>query len=282
MKLTLVPVLLATFLAATPLSTQAADTPPAQPAPEKTKAQTQLEALVDKIRAKLGEGQPTETALADEIKQFDALLAEHKNEKTPDVAQILMMKATLYLEVFENEAKGTELLEQLRKDFPDTPQASFAATMISSLQKQAALAVGKTFPDFQEKDLDGQPLSLANYKGKVVLVDFWATWCGPCLSELPNVQAAYRKHHERGFDIVGISLDNDREKLTNFIKQKELPWKQYFDGQGWKTKLAQEYGINSIPATYLLDGTGKIIARNLRGPALDTAVAEALAAAAKP
>ncbi|MCZ7640250.1 MAG: TlpA family protein disulfide reductase [Verrucomicrobia bacterium] len=154
--------------------------------------------------------------------------------------------------------------------------------MISSLQKQAALAVGKTFPDFQEKDLDGQPLSLANYKGKVVLVDFWATWCGPCLSELPNVQAAYRKHHERGFDIVGISLDNDREKLTNFIKQKELPWKQYFDGQGWKTKLAQEYGINSIPATYLLDGTGKIIARNLRGPALDTAVAEALAAAAKP
>ncbi|MBE7501763.1 MAG: TlpA family protein disulfide reductase [Verrucomicrobiales bacterium] len=281
MKLTLVPVLLAAFLGTAPLPAQAADTP-AQPAPEKTKAQTQLEALVDKIRAKLDGGQPTETALADEIKQFDALLAEHKNEKTPDVAQILMMKATLYLEVFENEAKGTELLEQLRKDFPDTPQASFAATMISSLQKQASLAVGKTFPDFQEKDLDGQPLSLANYKGKVVLVDFWATWCGPCLSELPNVQAAYRKHHDRGFDIVGISLDSDREKLTNFIKQKELPWKQYFDGQGWKTKLAQDYGINSIPATYLLDGTGKIIARNLRGPALDTAVAEALAAAAKP
>lgn len=281
MKLTLVPVLLAAFLGTAPLPAQAADTP-AQPAQEKTKAQAQLEALVDKIRAKLDGGQPTETALADEIKQFDALLAEYKNEKTPDVAQILMMKATLYLEVFENEAKGTELLEQLRKDFPDTPQASFAATMISSLQKQAALAVGKAFPDFQEKDLDGQPLSLANYKGKVVLVDFWATWCVPCLSELPNVQAAYRKHHDRGFDIVGISLDSDREKLTNFIKQKEIPWKQYFDGQGWKTKLAQEYGINSIPATYLLDGTGKIIARNLRGPALDTAVADALAAAAKP
>jgi peroxiredoxin len=281
MKLTLLRVLLTALFAATPLSPQAADTPP-PPAKEKSKAQTQLEALVDKIRTKLGEGQPSETALADEIKQFDTLLAEHQNEKTPDVAQILMMKATLYLEVLENETKGTELLEQVRKDFPDTPQAGYAARMLSSLEKQAALAVGKTFPDFKEKDLEGQPLAIANYKGKVVLVDFWATWCVPCLNELPTVLAAYHKHHERGFDIIGISLDNDRDKLTGFLKQKEIPWKQYFDGQGWQTKLAQEYGINSIPATYLLDGTGKIIARNLRGPALDTAVAEALAAAPKP
>jgi len=120
-------------------------------------------------------------------------------------------------------------------------------------------------------------MKLSEYKGKVVLVDFWATWCGPCVGELPNVLEAYKKHHDAGFEILGISLDSDKAKLTAFIKQKEMPWKQYFDGKGWQTKLAQEYGINSIPATYLLDREGKIIARNLRGEALGEEVAKALA-----
>jgi len=139
------------------------------------------------------------------------------------------------------------------------------------------LKEGAAFPDFDEKDLAGNPLSIANFKGKVVLVDFWATWCPPCVAELPNVLKAYEEYHPKGFEIIGISLDKDRQKLDSFIKQKQMTWPQYFDGQGWENKLSQKYGVNSIPATYLLDKEGKIIGSNLRGEALDAAVAKALA-----
>jgi thiol-disulfide isomerase/thioredoxin len=238
--------------------------------------QAQLEALVDQIRTKLQQGERTEAALAEEIKQFDVLLAEHAGQKTEEVAQILFMKATLYTEVLDNQEQGIKLLEQLKRDFPETERGKSADQLIATLKKQAELAVGKQFPDFQEKDLEGKPLSIANYKGKVVLVDFWATWCGPCVAELPHVLETYKKHHAEGFEIVGISLDSERDKLTSFIKEKGMDWSQYFDGQGWQNKLAQEYGVNSIPATYLLDRTGKIIGRDLRGEALEQAVAKAL------
>ena len=131
------------------------------------------------------------------------------------------------------------------------------------------LNVGKKFPDFAEKDLAGNPLSLSAYKGKVVLVDFWATWCGPCVGELPNVLAAYKKYHGQGFEIVGISLDEDQAKLTSFLKEQGMTWAQFFDGKGWENKLAVKYGVESIPASFCSTGKGTIIAKNLRGPALD-------------
>ncbi len=136
---------------------------------------------------------------------------------------------------------------------------------------------GATFPDFAEQDLAGNPLAIANYKGKVVLVDFWATWCVPCVAELPNVLAVYEKYHAKGFEVIGISLDKDKTALTSFIQKKKMPWPQYFDGQGWNNKLAAKYGISSIPATYLLNGGGKILGQDLRGDALDAAIAKALA-----
>ena len=142
---------------------------------------------------------------------------------------------------------------------------------------RASLVVGAKFPDFNEKDVAGKPISIANDKGKVVLVDFWATWCGPCRAELPNVLATYNKYHDKGFEIVGISLDQDQAKLADFTKSMNMPWPQIFDGQGWQNKLAVKYGIESIPATFLLDGEGKIIGRDLRGEELPAAVAKALA-----
>ena len=141
---------------------------------------------------------------------------------------------------------------------------------------QAALAAGVKFPDFNEKDTAGKPLAIANYKGKVVLIDFWATWCGPCRAELPNVIATYKKYHNQGFEIIGISLDQDQAKLIGFTKDMNMTWPQYFDDQGWQNKLAVKYGIESIPATYLLDGNGRIIGRDLRGDELTQAVAKAL------
>jgi peroxiredoxin len=147
---------------------------------------------------------------------------------------------------------------------------------MAAQKMQAALAVGTKFPDFNEKDVTGKSLSIASDKGRVVLIDFWATWCPPCRAELPSVLATYRKYHDQGFEIIGVSLDQDQAKLTNFTKSMNMTWPQFFDGKGWQNKLAVKYGIESIPATFLLDGEGKIIGKELRGEELQAAVARAL------
>jgi len=246
-------------------------------AADSTGAAAELKALMSKIQTKLRAGEKTEASLAPELKEFDALLEKHKGEKTDDVAQILYMKALLYRQVLKDTAKADTLMEQLQRDFPESAPAKMAKQQAEAKKLQDALAEGTKFPDFEVKDLAGKPLSIANYKGKVVLLDFWATWCRPCVGELPNVIKTYEAHHKQGFEIIGISLDKDQEKLTSFTKEKGMTWPQYFDGLFWKNKLAVTYGVNSIPATYLLDGQGTIIGKNLRGEDLELAVAKALA-----
>lgn len=256
---------------------------PSQAADSAKDPKDQLKGLVGEITDQLKAGKKTEAELAESIKKFDVILAQHKDEKTDDVAEILFMKAMLFLQVFDNEEKGAELINQLKKDFPETNRGKAVDQILGQLKQQEAakkiqrsLAVGTVFPDFKETDLDGKPLSVGNFKGKVVLVDFWATWCGPCVGELPNVLKTYEKFHAKGFEIIGISLDKEKDKLTGFLKEKGMTWAQYFDGKGWQSKLAGQYGVNSIPATYLIDTEGKILAKDLRGEALEKAVEKAL------
>ncbi len=250
-------------------------------------AAAELKDLITRVNASLqtGPSQQTEASQAGHLKEFDTLLARHKGETNDDVAQIAFMKATLYLQVFHQTDKATGMLKQLQLDFPNTASAKRVDAVLDSIKQgeaaqkvQAALAVGTAFPDFDVKDLDGKPLSVAGYKGKVVMLDFWATWCGPCVGEVPNVAAVYAKYHDKGFEIIGVSLDQvgAKDKLISFTKEHNMPWRQYYDGKFWTNDLAVKYGVQSIPATYLLDGSGKIIGKDVRGEALEPAVRKAL------
>ncbi len=248
-------------------------------AAEGSKAAEELKGVITQVQTKVKDGKKTEADLAPELKAFDDLLAKHKDEKTDDVAvaQILYMKSMVYEQVLGNHEKSAELVKQLKHEFPDSNPVKMLKQQEEAEKVQAALVEGAKFPDFAEKDVAGKPISVSNYKGKVVLVDFWATWCPPCRAELPNVLKTYENYHSKGFEIVGISLDQSEEKLTSFTKDKNMTWQQFFDGKGWGNKLAAKYGVQSIPATFLLDREGKIIGKGLRGEDLEAAVSKALA-----
>lgn len=112
--------------------------------------------------------------------------------------------------------------------------------------------------DMKFTAVDGSPVDLATLKGKVVLIDFWATWCSPCVAEVPNIKAAYEKLHDKGFEIVGISFDEEAAKLQAFTKAQNMPWPEYCDGKGWKNDFSVKYGIRSIPTMWLVDKEGKL------------------------
>ncbi len=130
--------------------------------------------------------------------------------------------------------------------------------------------IGRMATDFTQNDTIGNPVSLSSFRGRYVLVDFWASWCRPCRVENPNVVAAYRKYKDKGFDVLGVSLDrpNARDMWLKAIHDDQLSWTQVSDLQYWNNDVAKLYGIQSIPQNLLLDPEGKIIAKNLRGPAL--------------
>jgi peroxiredoxin len=166
-----------------------------------------------------------------------------------------------------------QLFNSLDKSIQNGQYGESVTAYIKSLK---ANGVNVAADDFSQEDTKGQPVKLSSFRGKYVLVDFWASWCGPCRQENPNVVKAYNKYKDKNFTILGVSLDDNRDRWLRAINQDGLHWTQVSDLRGWGNEVAVQYGIQSIPSNFLVSPDGKIIARNLRGEELEAKLQELL------
>lgn len=149
-----------------------------------------------------------------------------------------------------------------------------SSKIADAVNKAKKLMIGSVAPDIVQLTPEGESFDLKSLRGKVVLLDFWASWCGPCRKENPNVVKVYNKYKNQGFEILGISLDNNKERWLKAIAADQLTWPHVSDLKKWSSQVARDYNVSSIPATYLIDEEGKILAKNLRGRALENKLAE--------
>jgi peroxiredoxin len=207
------------------------------------------------------------------IRHLEGYRDNEAAKKANEEAKALVTLAGSYLAV-ERFDEAEVLLKKLTKpstgrDHRISEMASRQLAMIGSLRK---LKIGLPALDFSGKTAKGDPIALKDYRGKVVLLDFWASWCAPCRKEMPNVKKVYDTYHGKGFEIIGVSLDDQESKYKNYMSREKLPWPQIFDGKGWRSEIGMLYAVTSIPATYLIDRDGIIRYKNVRGGELEEAV----------
>jgi len=181
------------------------------------------------------------------------------------LAGIQQLDPDKYLDIYK------KAYADLSVKFPNNKYLSKLQQDINSFGKVTG---GNEAPDFTFNTPEGKPLSLSSFRGKILLVDFWASWCGPCRKENPNVLRMYKKYHSKGFEILGVSLDESKEKWVAAIKKDGLVWNHVSDLKGWGSQACSLYGIEAIPFAMLLDKDGKIIAKNLRGASLEKKLEE--------
>jgi len=193
---------------------------------------------------------------AEEVFLLGIMSAAAQNQQSyPDYIDVYVSYAKQYVEQFPNSEK--------------------AALFASEIQKLGSTLIGSEAPDLKLKSPDGKEIALSSLKGKVVLIDFWASWCGPCRRENPNVVRVYNQYKDKGFTVYSVSLDKEMDKWKQAITQDNLAWPNHVsDLEGWQSDAAKAYGVSAIPKTFLIDSKGMIIGKDLRGEQLEQKLAE--------
>ena len=219
-------------------------------------------------QAKLQEIQPKIEAVGEKInaRKLEIIKANLDN---------LIPVAFLGDVAFDLEYPELKELFDTKHVYANHPALDGTKRYVAMLAKKAAF-IGQKFVDIEENDVDGKPHKLSEYlgKGNYVLIDFWASWCGPCRGEMPNVKENYEKYKGKGFNIVGLSFDSKLESWKKAIDDMQIPWIHLSDLKGWQTVAASTYGISSIPSSFLVDPQGTIIAADLRGDKLGAKLKE--------
>ena len=211
-----------------------------------------------RIQAEFTQAQATSTA---KIKELIPQMGSH----------LVALWATNFLPAEREMASLEEIANRLAKARPNHPQVK---QFVANLQRLQGVNEGAMAPEINLATPEGPNLALSSLRGKYVLIDFWASWCGPCRRENPNVVKTYAAYKDKGFEIYGVSLDQDREAWLKAIEKDQLVWKHVSDLKYWSSAGAQAYQVNSIPQTFLLDKEGRILAKGLRGAALDQYLAQ--------
>ncbi|GIV34548.1 MAG: hypothetical protein KatS3mg031_2083 [Chitinophagales bacterium] len=185
------------------------------------------------------------------------------------------LSAVFAASLLNAEENADYLREFIARAEKELPQSGYVADLKQRVESSLRLAIGSIAPDFELKTPEGKKIKLSSTRGKVVLLDFWASWCRPCRIENPNLVRLYDKYHAKGFDIFSVSLDRDMQRWVEAIKQDNLKWKNHGSNlMYWQEPVAKLYEVSSIPQTFLIDRDGRIVARNLRGEALEKKLAE--------
>ena len=229
----------------------------------------QVAELQEKYQAAMSRGNADEakkaeidfTAMTENMKFFTKNFVKEHNTS--------VVSAYITLMGLASQIDGAELDSIASKFPPEISKSEYVIQLKKMVDEMKKTAIGVVAPDFTMNDPEGKPVQLSSLRGKVVLIDFWASWCGPCRQENPNVVKLYQKYNSKGFEIIGVSLDRVKDEWVKAIKDDQLSWIHVSDLQFWQNTAARLYSVNSIPMTYLLDKEGKIIAKGLKTAQLE-------------
>lgn len=216
--------------------------------------------------------------LMDQYGKFQDEMNLHSKDfvtKNPKAFISVLLLENFLLRNYLTPVEIKEMYDKLDVSIRETKSGKNIKTMLEAM---SSVEIGSVAPDFSAPSPDGKVISLKESMGKVTLIDFWASWCGPCRQENPNVVAMYNELHDKGLNIIGVSLDKegDMQKWKDAIAKDGLTWNQISNLKHWKEPIAEQYNVKSIPATFLLDASGKIVAKDLRGEELKAKVKELL------